>query len=188
MQAAGGHCLGGLPGRQSVRDLSPQALASSTVVASVLRLRLPAAREPSHGCGFEKRFPQARACGGFVPVPGAVQSGGWRWPWIPAKVKGLNKDPLDAATDADFWAWIRQCYSTSPDVINLNSGGVSSSAQGGPGGPLLQATKTQQPRGRRITCGKIVDKGREPLRAKLATLAGCDPEELAINLAIRPKG
>ncbi len=95
------------------------------------------------------------------------------------KVKGLNKDPLDAATDADFWAWIRQCYSTSPDVINLNSGGVSPQPKAVQEAHFFNDQLSNQ--GPSYYMWQIVDKGREPLRAKLATLAGCDPEELAIN-------
>src|SRR5580693_6447357 len=41
------------------------------------------------------------------------------------KVKGLAKDPAQAAGDEDFWAWVRERYTVSPDIINLNSGGVS---------------------------------------------------------------
>src|ERR1700741_1823449 len=41
------------------------------------------------------------------------------------KVKALGKDGADAASDEDFWGWVREQYTASPDVINLNSGGVS---------------------------------------------------------------
>ena len=36
-------------------------------------------------------------------------------------------------------------------------------------------------RGRRILCGAYLTRAREPLRQKLAALAGCDAEEIAIN-------
>ena len=33
--------------------------------------------------------------------------------------------PLDAALDEDFWFTIRQAYTVSSNIINLNNGGVS---------------------------------------------------------------
>ena len=36
-----------------------------------------------------------------------------------------NTDPAQAAQDEDFWNFIREQYTTSPTIINLNNGGVS---------------------------------------------------------------
>jgi len=95
------------------------------------------------------------------------------------KVKALGSDPAEAASAEDFWAWIRQSYTVSPDVINLNSGGVSPQPKVVQEAHVFNDQLSNQ--GPSYYMWQIVDKGREPLRAKLATLAGCDPETLAIN-------
>lgn len=85
----------------------------------------------------------------------------------------------DLATEEDFWYYIQQSFTVSPSIINLNNGGVS------------PAPKTVQDAMKRYYdyCNeapsyymwRILDQGREPLRQSLATLAGCDKEEIAIN-------
>ena len=91
--------------------------------------------------------------------------------------KHLSSDQL--ATDEDFWATIRQAYTVSPNIINLNNGGVSP-----------QPEHVQEMQWKYIQMSneapsyymwRILDQGREPLRQKLADLAGCSPEELAID-------
>ncbi|HMK26059.1 MAG TPA: aminotransferase class V-fold PLP-dependent enzyme [Chitinophagaceae bacterium] len=87
--------------------------------------------------------------------------------------------PLDLATEEDFWYYIQQSFTVSPSLINLNNGGVS------------PAPKTVQDAMKRYYdyCNeapsyymwRILDQGREPLRQNLANLAGCSPEEIAIN-------
>lgn len=87
--------------------------------------------------------------------------------------------PEQAAQNEELWARIQQAYTTSPNIINLNNGGVSPQPQ-----------VVQDAANRYYTyCNeapsyfmwRILDQGREPLRAKLAELAGCSPDELAIN-------
>lgn len=82
------------------------------------------------------------------------------------------------AGDEDFWATIRQAYSVSPAIINLNNGGVSP-----------QTVHVQEMQFKYIQMSneapsyymwRILDQGREPLRSKLADLAGCDAGELAV--------
>jgi selenocysteine lyase/cysteine desulfurase len=92
-------------------------------------------------------------------------------------VSSLSPDEL--ATDEEFWYYIQQSFTVSPYLINLNNGGVS------------PAPKTVQEAMKRYydLCNEApsfymwreLDKGREPLRKNLATLAGCDPEEIAMN-------
>ena len=87
--------------------------------------------------------------------------------------------PEDLATEEDFWYYIQQSFTVSPSLINLNNGGVS------------PAPKTVQDAMKRYydLCNeapsyymwRILDQGREPLRKNLARLAGCSPEEIAIN-------
>ncbi len=81
-------------------------------------------------------------------------------------------------SDEDFWAVIRRAYTSSPGVINLNNGGVSPQ-------PLsVQDALDRYTRfsneGPAYYMWHVLDKGRETVRGKLAGLAGCSAEELAI--------
>lgn len=92
----------------------------------------------------------------------------------------LNKlSPLDAATDEDLWARMAQAYTVSPNILNLNNGGVS---------PQPKVVQDAVDRYYHLSneaptyyMWQILDRGREPLRRKLAELAGVSHEELAIN-------
>ena len=93
----------------------------------------------------------------------------------------LNKDvsAKDLAMDEDYWSIIQQSYTTSPSLINLNNGGVSPSPR------IVQEAverfNKMSNEGPSYYMWRILDQGREPLRYKLAKLAGADPEEIAIN-------
>ena len=87
--------------------------------------------------------------------------------------------PEEAAQDEDLWWSIQQAYTVSPNIINLNNGGVS------PQPKVVQDAvdryyhySNEAPS---YYMWGILDQGREPLRTKLAALAGCSPEEVAIN-------
>ena len=92
----------------------------------------------------------------------------------------LNKlSPLDAANDEELWARMAQAYTVSPSILNLNNGGVS---------PQPKVVQDAVDRYYHLSneapsyyMWQILDKGREPLRKKLADLAGANHEELAIN-------
>ncbi|MBV6473913.1 MAG: hercynylcysteine sulfoxide lyase [Saprospiraceae bacterium] len=79
----------------------------------------------------------------------------------------------------DFWQAVRTAYSASPGIINLNNGGVA------PQPRVVQEAVEYYGR----MCNeapsyymwRILDQGREPLREKLAKVAGCSPEEIAID-------
>ena len=89
---------------------------------------------------------------------------------------------LDAGTIAqneDYWSVIQRSYSVSTQIINLNNGGVSPS-------PIVvqQAVERYNQmtnEGPSYYMWQILDQGREPLRHKLASLAGTSAEEIAIN-------
>ena len=90
-----------------------------------------------------------------------------------------NELPGDSTHDEDFWNLISQAYTVSPNLINLNNGGVSPQ-------PLVVQEAVE--RYNRLSneapsfyMWRTLDDGREPLRMKLADVAGCSPEELAIN-------
>jgi selenocysteine lyase/cysteine desulfurase len=84
-----------------------------------------------------------------------------------------------SAEDSDFWSWIRQSYTTSANLINLNNGGVS---------PQPKIVQDAHIRYYQLSneaptyyMWRILDQQREGLRNKLAELSGTLPEELAIN-------
>jgi selenocysteine lyase/cysteine desulfurase len=87
--------------------------------------------------------------------------------------------PSELASEEDFWYYVQQSFTVSPGLINLNNGGVS------------PAPKTVQDAVKRYYdlsneapsyyMWRILDLGREPLRKNLAKLAGCSPEEIAMN-------
>jgi selenocysteine lyase/cysteine desulfurase len=88
-------------------------------------------------------------------------------------------DPITAAEDELSWAAVRQAYTVSPSIINLNNGGVS---------PQPKVVQEANDRYYHLSneapsyyMWGILDQGREPLREKLANLAGCSPDEIAIN-------
>jgi selenocysteine lyase/cysteine desulfurase len=86
----------------------------------------------------------------------------------------------DAGNNEDYWSVIQEAYTAGKsEIIILNNGGVSPS-------PLvvqeaLEKYNRQAAQGPSYYMWRIMDKGREPLRQRLATLGGCDPEEIAIN-------
>lgn len=84
-----------------------------------------------------------------------------------------------AAGDEDYWSVIQQAYTVDPNIINLNNGGVSPSPRVVQEAVERYNTLTNQ--GPSYYMWRIIDQGREPLRNKLAQLAGADPEEIAIN-------
>jgi hypothetical protein len=44
-----------------------------------------------------------------------------------ANSKVNNLSPINVAADEDYWSVIQQAYTVSPNIINLNNGGVSPS-------------------------------------------------------------
>ena len=90
-----------------------------------------------------------------------------------------SMSPKEVAMDEDFWATIKMAYTASPNLINLNNGGVS------PAPIVVQdAVKRYNDLSNEAPSyymWRVLDKGREGLRKKLAALAGCEPEEIAIN-------
>ncbi|MEZ4991611.1 MAG: aminotransferase class V-fold PLP-dependent enzyme [Saprospiraceae bacterium] len=94
--------------------------------------------------------------------------------------KRAEDQPLDQnITDDEFWYLIQQAYTVSSTLINLNNGGVS------PQPKVVQEAVEHYNRLSNETPSyymwRILDRGREPLRRKLAELLGCSTEEVAIN-------
>ncbi|MFT6850189.1 MAG: selenocysteine lyase/cysteine desulfurase [Sphingobacteriales bacterium] len=87
--------------------------------------------------------------------------------------------PEETAKDENFWGWVRESYTVSANIINLNNGNVS------PQPKTVQETHDHYMRlsneAPSYYMRRIVDQGRETVRAKLAQHAGVSPEEIAIN-------
>ncbi len=86
---------------------------------------------------------------------------------------------VETASNEDYWTVIQQAYTVNPNIINLNNGGVS------PAPKVVQDALERYNRlsneGPSYYMWRILDQGREPLREKLADLAGCSPDEIAVN-------
>ena len=84
-----------------------------------------------------------------------------------------------APDDEDFWSWIRESFTVSPNIINLNNGGVA------PQPKVVQDAHIRYYQycneAPSYYMWQILDQGREPLRQKLADVCGASPEEVAIN-------
>lgn len=94
-----------------------------------------------------------------------------------AAVQHLSADAI--AADEDYWSVIQQAYTVNANFVNLNNGGVS---------PSPRVVQEAMERYNQLTnqgpsyyMWRILDQGREPLRYKLAEMAGCNIEEIAIN-------
>jgi selenocysteine lyase/cysteine desulfurase len=87
--------------------------------------------------------------------------------------------PEEIMKNEDFWTYIQQSFTSSPNVINLNNGGVC------PQPKVVQDTFEHYNRlanqGPAYYMWQVLDAGRENVRRNLAALAGCSPEELAIQ-------
>mgnify|MGYP001766520249 CR=1 FL=1 len=90
----------------------------------------------------------------------------------------MNFPPPDTPED-DFWAWVQQNYTVSPNIINLNNGGVSPSPK--PVQDTFERYNRYCNEAPSYYMWRILDQGREALRADMAALAGCSPEEIAID-------
>jgi len=86
--------------------------------------------------------------------------------------------PLDAAKDEDIWMYVQQAYTSSPNIMNLNNGGVC------PQPKVVQEAFESYNRfsneGPAYYMWHVVGEGRESVRRDLAGMAGCSPEEMAI--------
>ena len=88
-------------------------------------------------------------------------------------------DARTLATEEDFWSYIQQSYTVNSNIINLNNGGVA---------PAPKSVQDAVERYGRLSneapsyyMWRILDQGREPLRKKLADLAGVSSEEGALH-------
>lgn len=90
-----------------------------------------------------------------------------------------GKTPEELASDEDFWSYIQQSYTVSSSILNFNNGGVAPSPKTVQDAMKRYADLSNE--GPSYFMWRILDQGREPLRRNLARIAGCSPEELAIQ-------
>jgi selenocysteine lyase/cysteine desulfurase len=90
-----------------------------------------------------------------------------------------NQSLAASAENEDFWGWVRESYTVSANIINLNNAGV---------GPQPKIVQDAHIRNYHLSneapsyyMWRILDQGREGLRNKLAELCGTLPEEIAMN-------
>ncbi|MBS1602781.1 MAG: aminotransferase class V-fold PLP-dependent enzyme [Bacteroidetes bacterium] len=96
-----------------------------------------------------------------------------------ALVAAEHRPAGQLASDEDFWYYVQQSFTVSPELINLNNGGVSPSPK-----VVQDAMKRYYDlsnEGPSYYMWRILDQGREPLRRDLARIAGCPAEEVAIQ-------
>lgn len=87
--------------------------------------------------------------------------------------------PGDDEAEEDFWGWVRSCYTVSPNIINLNNGGVAPQAKVVQDAHIRYYQYANE--APTYYMWQLLDQGREPLRERLAGLCGCSPDEVAIN-------
>ena len=128
----------------------------------------------------QKRREFFRSLGG---VAGATLMGNWL---TPAKAKESlslltqhqHLSIKQATMDEDFWFEVKQAYSSSNSLINLNSGGVS------PHPKMVQEKVAAYSQFANEAPGyymwRVMGRLRDSIRRQLAELGGCKPEEVAI--------
>lgn len=119
----------------------------------------------------------AAAIGAFTILPFAAKASANR---VAESLAELNTfTPFNAVFEEDLWASMAQAYTVSPNIMNLNNGGVS---------PQPKVVQDAVDRYYHLSneapsyyMWRILDRGREPVRRKLADSAGVMPEEIAIQ-------
>lgn len=91
----------------------------------------------------------------------------------------LDSASAAALSDEDFWSYIRSCFTVNPNLINLNNGGVSPQPKQVQDAHIRYYQLSNE--GPSFYMWRTLDAGREPLRKKLAAVAGVSAEEIAIN-------
>lgn len=93
------------------------------------------------------------------------------------RVEGLSAE--EAARDEAFWYQVMLSYSVSPLILNMNNGGVSPQPKAVQ--EVVERLNAMSNESPSMYMWRFINSGKEPLRAELARLAGCDIEEVAVN-------
>ncbi|MEO6130839.1 MAG: aminotransferase class V-fold PLP-dependent enzyme [Saprospiraceae bacterium] len=126
---------------------------------------------------FQRRtFLSQVAAAGMAPLLPSFLLPGADLSWIQDYKSSKSADPL--VEDEKFWYQVKNMYSVSPSMVNLNNGGVS------PQPLIVQEARERYDRlsneAPSYYMWRILDQGREPLRQRLADLAGVSNEEISI--------
>jgi len=89
-----------------------------------------------------------------------------------------HMSPIEAATNEEYWRLIAQAFAISRSTINLNSGGASPSPR-----MVTEAFNRykHQEDATAYTMWQMLEPQAETIRAGLAALFGCGPDEIAIT-------
>jgi selenocysteine lyase/cysteine desulfurase len=125
---------------------------------------------------FLKKVGIATGAGMIVPALG----GNYSVQAMTQRIRSFEgQAPEEMFDNEDFWSLVKQAYTVSPTILNLNNGGVS---------PQPKVVQDAVERYNRLSneapsyyMWRILDQGREPLRSRLAGIAGCSPEEVAMD-------
>ncbi len=90
-----------------------------------------------------------------------------------------GRSPEEAARDEDYWAEVQRAFKVDRTLVNLNNGGVS---------PAVEAAQDSLKRyldfsnlAPAWSMWRILEPQREQVRRQLASLLGCDAEEVAVT-------
>jgi len=114
----------------------------------------------------------SRAAIAFDPAALAPRAG-----VLSARAEG--RTPEEIARDEHYWFDVQRAFTVDRSLINLNNGGVSpapAAVQEAMGRYLAYSNEAPV-----YTMWRILEPQRESVRARLANLFGCDPEELALT-------
>lgn len=128
---------------------------------------------------IRRSFLQQAGLGSAAAFLSALVQPAWSRGLSRALEAASHRPPADLAGDEDFWHYVQQSFTSSPGLINLNNGGVSPAPR-----TVQDAMKRYYDYSNEAPSyymWRILDAGRETLRANLAEVAGCDPGEVAIN-------
>jgi selenocysteine lyase/cysteine desulfurase len=109
---------------------------------------------------------------------GATQPA-WSRNFAAAIEESGSTDPYALAEDEKFWTSVQEAYNKPPQFVNLNNGAISPSPR-----VVQEAMKTnydfcnQAPS---YYMSRVLNQGRESLRNKIADLAGCHSDEIALQ-------
>ncbi len=115
---------------------------------------------------------------GLASLAILLQAESWGRNFQSSISKYENMDDESLSSNEDFWSNVQQAYTHSGGIINLNNGGVSPSPK-----VVQDAMKRYHDMCNEAPSyymWRILDQGREPLRERIAMLAGVQNEEIAI--------
>ena len=126
-----------------------------------------------------RQFLQKLGLFSATTLAGGLSATTWGANLETALINAQSLSPDQLATEEDFWYYIQQSFTVSSGIINLNNGGVCPAPR-----TVQDAMKRYYDYSNEAPSyymWRILDQGREPLRKRLAELAGCSKEEIAIN-------